>query len=330
MVGYKETPFGKRATVCVWADKMGPEFRRCLYKNWSTSKKKAFASKARTGNLEANREVALAELRASKSDSIRAICYGKSCPVKGRKKTWIKEIQINGGDVNAKIDFILGLFEKEVSIDQVFKKDDMTDTIAVSKGKGTEGVITRWGVTRLPRKTHRGLRKVACIGSWHPARVSYSVARVGQNGYHHRTEINKKIFHVGENASIQCKVGDLTKKSINPMGGFPHYGNVAHRFLIVKGSVPGCKKRPITLRKGLQVLTKPRHKEPITLKFVDTSSKMGHGRFQTWEDKHKYMGPTKKTNARMELEKKMKKKALEAEKANAAAQKAAEAEADGN
>lgn len=49
--------------------------------------------------------------------------------------------------------------------------------------------MTRWGVTRLPRKTHRGLRKVACIGSWHPARVGFSVARAGQHGYHHRTEV---------------------------------------------------------------------------------------------------------------------------------------------
>lgn len=61
--------------------------------------------------------------------------------------------------------------------------------LGASKGHGTEGVITRWGVTRLPRKTHRGLRKVACIGAWHPARVSFSVARAGQHGYHHRTEV---------------------------------------------------------------------------------------------------------------------------------------------
>jgi large subunit ribosomal protein L3e len=56
----------------------------------------------------------------------------------------------------------------------------MIDCIGVTKGKGFEGVITRWGVTRLPRKSHRGLRKVACIGSWHPARVGYSVGRPGQ------------------------------------------------------------------------------------------------------------------------------------------------------
>lgn len=68
-------------------------------------------------------------------------------------------------------------------------QDECIDVLGASKGHGTEGVVTRWGVTRLPRKTHRGLRKVACIGAWHPARVSFSVARAGQHGYHHRTEV---------------------------------------------------------------------------------------------------------------------------------------------
>lgn len=68
--------------------------------------------------------------------------------------------QINGGDTAAKVDFAYNLFEQKVSIDQVFSANDMIDTIAITKGRGTEGVVTRWGVTRLPRKTHRGLRKV--------------------------------------------------------------------------------------------------------------------------------------------------------------------------
>merc|ERR1712198_147906 len=118
-----------------------------------------------------------------------------------------------------------GLFEKEVTVDSVFAKDENIDVIGVTKGRGYEGVTTRWGVTRLPRKTHRGLRKVACIGAWHPARVSYSVARVGQNGYHHRTEVNKKIYMIGK-SELECESGeynaktdiDLTDKHITPMG----------------------------------------------------------------------------------------------------------------
>lgn len=63
--------------------------------------------------------------------------------------------------------------------------------------QGTEGVVTRWGVSRLPRKTHRGLRKVACIGAWHPARVGWTVARSGAMGFNHRTEMNKKVYRIG-------------------------------------------------------------------------------------------------------------------------------------
>merc|ERR1712199_9066 len=47
------------------------------------------------------------------------------------------------------------------------------------------------------KKAHKGLRKVACIGSWHPSRVKFTVARAGQNGYHHRTELNKKVYRIG-------------------------------------------------------------------------------------------------------------------------------------
>lgn len=59
----------------------------------------------------------------------------------------------------------------------------------------------------MPRKTHKGLRKVACIGAWHPSRVSFTVARAGQKGYHHRTEMNKKIYRIG--AGIHTKDGKV-------------------------------------------------------------------------------------------------------------------------
>lgn len=61
-----------------------------------------------------------------------------------------------------------------------------SDSIGITKGHGYEGVTHRWGTKKLPRKTHRGLRKVACIGAWHPNNVMFSVARSGQDGYHHR------------------------------------------------------------------------------------------------------------------------------------------------
>jgi len=171
----------------------------------------------------------------------------------------------------------------------------MIDVIGVTKGRGYEGVTTRWGVTRLPRKTHKGLRKVACIGAWHPSRVMWTVARAGQNGYHHRTEINKKVYRLGlgTDKGSATTPSDITPKSITPLGGFPHYGIVREDWLMVKGGVVGTKKRPLTLRKSLVSQTSRTSLENITLKFIDTSSKFGHGRFQTAEEKAKFLGVMK-------------------------------------
>jgi large subunit ribosomal protein L3e len=223
-----------------------------------------------------------------------------------QKKADLMEIQVNGNSfekltgVAAKVAYGRKLFEQPTSIDDVFAKDDMIDVIGVTKGKGFEGVVTRWGVTRLPRKTHRGLRKVACIGAWHPARVQFSVARAGQNGYHHRTEMNKKIYQVGKFNKDGKKVWtamtnqDLTEKHITPMGGFPHYGEVKQDFVMIKGCCMGPKKRVITLRKSLLTQTSSDAAEVIELKFIDTASKFGHGRFQTFAEKNDFFGPLKK------------------------------------
>jgi large subunit ribosomal protein L3e len=63
---------------------------------------------------------------------------------------------------------------------------------------------------------------------------------------------------------------------------------------MVKGSCPGVKKRVLTLRKSLLVHTKRSALEQVALKFIDTSSKFGHGRFQTEAEKKGYYGSRKK------------------------------------
>lgn len=97
------------------------------------------------------------------------------------------------------------------------------------------------------------------------------------DGYHHRTELNKKIYRIGlstdpNNGSTDA---DATHKGITPLGGFPHYGIVKNDFLMLKGSVPGTKKRVLTIRKSLMVHTSRRDLEKVQLKFIDTSSKFG-------------------------------------------------------
>jgi len=59
------------------------------------------------------------------------------------------EIQINGGTIDEKVKYAYGLFEKEIKPDAVFKQSDMIDVIGVTKGKGVQGVIKRFGVKHL-------------------------------------------------------------------------------------------------------------------------------------------------------------------------------------
>merc|ERR1712178_471400 len=176
-----------------------------------------------------------------------------------------------------------------------------------SKQKAFTKYQKRWGEARLVRKSHRGLRKVACIGSWHPARVQFQVPRSGQNGYHHRTELNKKIYRIGKsvkddpnNATTES---DLTEKGISPMGGFSHYGEITQEWVMLKGGVMGTRKRIITLRKSLLPQVSRKATEKIELKFIDTSSKFGHGRFQTSEEKAKFFGGAVQKKAKKEAEK---------------------------
>jgi len=176
--------------------------------------------------------------------------------------------------------------------------DECIDTIGVTKGKGMAGIIKRYGCKRLQRKSHRGLRKVGCIGAWHPSAVKWTVGRRGQLGYHSRTEIHQKIYRVGSGEvrktfdNAMCEA-DAVEKNITPMGGFPHYGQVKEDFLLIKGGVIGVKKRPVIIRKSLFPMTKTWMNEKLDVKFIDTSSKMGHGRFQTPAEKDKFLGPLK-------------------------------------
>lgn len=124
----------------------------------------------------------------------------------------------------------------------------------------------------------------------------WTVARSGAMGVNHRTEMNKKIYRLGVKGDDSHKATtehDVTDKDITPLGGFPHYGVVNEDYVMIKGACPGTKKRVITLRKTLFPQTSRKAMEEIKLKFIDTASKFGHGRFQTAEEKAKALGRLK-------------------------------------
>lgn len=295
IVGYRQTAKGLKALTTVWADHLSEGVKRRFYKNYKRSKKRAFTKTAKKG--AEHREKELTRI-AQTCSVVRVLAHTQFNKLHlKQKKDYLVEIQVNGGSsIEAKINFAKALLEKQVNVGNVFRPSEMIDVIGITAGKGYEGVTTRWGTRRLPRKTRKGLRKVACIGPWHPARVSFSVARSGQRGYHHRTEMNKKIYKIGKSRLTEAgkfnarTKSDLTKKDINPLGGFPHYGMVNNDFLLVKGGVMGPVRRLITLRKVLGRFPSSDAKERIELKWIDTSSKIGPGRFQTRDEKDKFMG----------------------------------------
>ncbi|CAO2640041.1 60S ribosomal protein L3 [Lemmus lemmus] len=166
-----------------------------------------------------------------------------------QKKAHLMEIQVNGGTLSEKLDRPWDRLEQQVPVNQVFGQDEMIDVIGVTKGKGYKGVTSLWHTKKLPHKTHRGLGKVACIGTWHPTQVAFSVARVWQKSNHHGTEINKNFYKIKLIMNNSSTDYDLSDKSINPLGGFVHYGEITNDFIILKGCVVGTKKRVLTLCK---------------------------------------------------------------------------------
>ncbi|CAI4231143.1 unnamed protein product [Auanema sp. JU1783] len=303
VVGYIDTPRGPRAFKSVFSEHISDDCRRRFYKNWGKSKKKAFTKYAKKWQDEDGKKSIESDLNKMKKycTVIRIIAHTQMSILKRRqKKAHMMEIQVNGGTVEQKVEWAREHFEKQIPIDNVFAQDEMIDTIGVTKGHGFKGVTSRWHTKKLPRKTHKGLRKVACIGAWHPSRVAFTVARAGQKGYHHRTVTNKKVYRIGRSCNTPegknngSTEADITNKTINPMGGFPRYGVVNQDFIMLRGSVIGPKKRLITLRKSLIPSSKRFAHEKINLKWIDTSSKTGHGRFQTSAEKAAFMGKLKK------------------------------------
>ena len=161
-----------------------------------------------------------------------------------QKKPYIFEVSVSGGDIPKQFLFVKELLGKEVKIEQVFENGVTVDVAAITKGKGWEGPVTRWGVKRKQHKSRKSVREVGSLGPISPQYVMYTVPRAGQRGFHQRVEYDKRIM-----------VMSNTEKNefvINPTGGFKHFGNVNGDFIIVKGSVPGTYRRLIKLRKQIR------------------------------------------------------------------------------
>ena len=111
-----------------------------------------------------------------------------------QKKPIVFEVGVGGGDIAGQVDYVTKLLGKGVKFSEIFKAGNYVDVIGITKGKGFEGPVTRFGIKRKQHKSRKSVRAVGVIGPWHPAAVMYTVARAGQHGFHQRTETGKRIL----------------------------------------------------------------------------------------------------------------------------------------
>ncbi|MEM1585887.1 MAG: 50S ribosomal protein L3 [Candidatus Bathyarchaeia archaeon] len=154
-----------------------------------------------------------------------------------KKKPDLMEIKVGGGTIKEQFEYAKKILGKTVSVEEVFKEGQYVDVIAITKGKGIQGPIKRWGVRTLQHKSRKTERGVGTLGAIGMKRVIYTVPRAGQMGYHQRTEYNKRIIKIGRDG-----------KEVTPKGGFLHYGVIKGTYILLSGSVLGPAKRVIRLR----------------------------------------------------------------------------------
>ncbi len=158
-----------------------------------------------------------------------------------KKKPEVFEIDIGGNDVNEKIKYAKEMLGKEIKISDIFREGEYLDVIAITKGKGTQGVVKRFGVRIQFRKDMKHHRQIGTLGSQSPGRVRWTVPRAGQLGFFQRTEFNKRLLKIGADP-----------KEINPSSGFTNYGLIKSNFILLEGSVPGPKKRLVMMRLAIR------------------------------------------------------------------------------
>lgn len=181
--------------------------------------------------------------KVERLEEVRVLAHTNPSLITGipKKTPDLMEVPVTGGSLADRFEVARGLLGNQIPISSVFEQGELLDISAVTKGKGTQGAVKRWGIMLQKRKhTRTGkLRHVGNLGPWHPARVRWTVPLLGQTGYHQRTEYNKRVMGIGSNGL-----------DITPDGGFPGYGLVRGDYLIIRGSLPGPSKRLIRMKRA--------------------------------------------------------------------------------
>ncbi len=242
---YKQTPYGLQTSTEIWAENVDDELGRTITKRREKSKPD------------------FSKIKAENVDDVRVLAYTQPKVVTGipKKKPEIMEMRIGGGDMKKRIEYAKKILGTDLKIGDFTKEGQMVDVASITKGKGFQGHVKRWGVKLLSHKNSKHRRMIGTLGPHFPSYVTFRVPQSGQVGYHQRTEYNKRIIKIGEDG-----------KDVTPSGGFLNYGIVRNGYVLIHGSVPGPVKRLVRLRDPSR---KARPVEKVDTVYVSTESKQG-------------------------------------------------------
>ncbi len=245
---YRKTQYGMSIAAEVWASNLDEFLGRRL----NLPKKDPDVEKLRSAMENGAAE-------------IRVVTYTQPYLITGvpKKVPDVMEHKI-GGDVGEALEYAISKLGNEISVSEVFKEGAIIDVISITKGKGFQGPVKRWGVITLDAKHARSSkhRRVGNLGPWNPHHVRWTVPQAGQMGFHQRTEYNKRLLKIGENG-----------EEITPKGGFLHYGVIRTQYVLIAGSVPGSVKRLIRMRDAIRP-PKAQY-DGVNIVYMSTSSKQG-------------------------------------------------------
>jgi large subunit ribosomal protein L3 len=249
---YEQTPYGMRPLTEIHADEFHPELDRAL--DLPDEPDPDGAEEQVREALESGR---LADLRA-----VTHTVPGDLASVP-KKEPDVMENRVGGGSLDERLDYGLELLEEPTyEATDVFRAGQYADIAGITKGKGTQGPVKRWGVQKRKGKHKRQgwRRRIGNLGPWNPSRVRSTVPQQGQTGYHQRTELNKRLL-------------DLSDEETTVDGGFVNYGEVEGSYALVKGSVPGPEKRLVRFRPAVRPNDQPRLDPEV--RYVSTASNQG-------------------------------------------------------
>ena len=245
--GYEVTPYGFKLVTEVLAATLAEDLRKAI------PSPKEYDQEAKMKEFEEKLD-SLAEIRMLVHTQPRLAGVPK-------KKPDITEYKVGASSVREAFEYAQSILGTDLRVADILNEGNLVDSIAVTKGHGFQGPVSRWGIRILQHKSRKTKRGVGCIGPWTPTNIRYSVPRAGQMGFHTRTSFNNKVLKMGERG-----------EEITPSGGFVNYGMIRGDYIMLHGSIPGTVKRPVRFRLAIRP-TKGHIDAPTQVSYISTASK---------------------------------------------------------